>query len=119
MKKEMTCISCPLGCQMVVEEKNGEYIVTGNSCKNGIKYGIEEMTDPRRVLPTTIVIRGALHPRLPVATSDAIPKGKIFDAMAVINQVVVDAPVHLGDVIVKDLLGTGIDVVATKSMPKI
>ncbi|MEF9918549.1 MAG: DUF1667 domain-containing protein [Eubacterium sp.] len=119
MKKNVTCISCPLGCQMVVEEKDGVYTVTGNTCKNGEKYGIEEVTDPRRVIPTTVVINGALMARLPVKTADAIPKGKIFDAMKVINKVVVNAPIKCGDIIVKDILGTGIDVVATKTMTRI
>ena len=117
MKTNVTCISCPLGCQMVVEEKDGKYTVTGNTCKNGEKYGIEEVTNPKRVIPTTVVINGALMARLPVKTADAVPKGKIFDVMKEIDKIVVDAPVKMGDVIIKDVLGTGVDVVATKTMP--
>lgn len=119
MKRELTCISCPLGCQLTVEEKDGEYTVTGNNCKNGIKYGIEEVTAPKRVIPSTVVINGGLIARLPVKTADAVPKEKIFDIMKEINKVVVEAPVKMGDVIIKDVLGTGVDVVATKTMPRV
>lgn len=120
MSWDITCISCPLGCQLKVEEMDGgEYKVTGNSCKNGITYGIEEVTNPKRVVPTTVAIKGGMMPRLPVKTSDAIPKGKIFEAMDVVNHVLVEAPIKMGDVIVKDILGTGVDIVATKSMPRV
>ena len=119
MKKNMTCIVCPVGCQMTVEEKNdGTYDVTGNGCKRGPKYAVAEMTNPTRVVPTTVVIKNAMLPRLPVKTAQPIPKGQIFDAMAVINQVVVEAPIKTGDVVLKNLLGLGIDVVATRTMDK-
>ncbi|HAZ06363.1 MAG TPA: molybdopterin oxidoreductase [Acetobacterium sp.] len=119
MKKEMTCIVCPIGCQMTIEEKaDGTYEVTGNTCKRGPKYAINEMTNPTRVIPTTVVIKNAMLPRLPVKTAEPIPKGQIFDAMAAINQVVVEAPVKTGDVVIKDLLGLGNDVVATRTMDK-
>ncbi|MDO4288703.1 MAG: DUF1667 domain-containing protein [Eubacterium sp.] len=119
MKREVTCISCPMGCQMVVEEKDGKFTVTGNTCKNGEKYGIEEVTAPKRVIPSTVVINGALMARLPVKTADAVPKEKIFDVMKEINKVVVEAPVKMGDVVIKDVLGTGVDVVSTKTMPRV
>lgn len=119
MKKDMTCIVCPIGCQMTIEEKaDGGYEVTGHTCKRGPKYAINEMTNPTRVIPTTVVIKNAMLPRLPVKTAEPIPKGQIFEAMAVINQVVVEAPIKTGDVVVKDLLGLGIDVVATRTMDK-
>lgn len=119
MKKDMTCIVCPIGCQMTIEKKaDGTYEVTGNSCKRGPKYAITEMTNPTRVIPTTVVIENAMLPRLPVKTAEPIPKGQIFNAMAVINQVVVEAPIKTGDVVLKNLLNLGIDVVATRTMDK-
>ncbi|MGV8907045.1 MAG: DUF1667 domain-containing protein [Acetobacterium sp.] len=119
MKKDMTCIVCPIGCQMTIEEKiDGTYEVSGNTCKRGPKYAINEMTNPTRVIPTTVVIHNAMLPRLPVKTAQPIPKGQIFDAMAVINQVVVEAPIKTGDIVLKNLLGLGIDVVATRTMDK-
>ena len=119
MKKEMVCISCPMGCHLTVEGEGDNWTVTGNNRKNGERYGIQEMTDPRRILPTTVVIKGAMISRLPVKTAQEIPKGKLFDAMDELSKVVVEAPVKVGDVVLKDVCGTGIDVIATKTMPAV
>ncbi|MBM6968045.1 DUF1667 domain-containing protein [Pseudoramibacter alactolyticus] len=119
MKKEMTCIACPMGCHLTVEGEGDKWTVTGNSCKNGERYGIQEMTDPRRIVPSTVVIKGAMLHRLPVKTAQEIPKGKIFDCMDALAKVVVKAPVKMGDVVLKDVCGTGIDIVATKTMPAV
>ena len=119
MKKEMVCISCPMGCHLTVEGEGDNWTVTGNNCKNGERYGIQEMTDPRRILPTTVVIKGAMISRLPVKTAQELPKGKLFDAMDALSKVVVNAPVKVGDVVLKDVCGTGIDVIATKTMPAV
>ena len=119
MKRELTCISCPIGCTLTVEGSDGNYTVTGNGCKNGEKYGIQEVTDPQRVVPSTVVITGASIARLPVKTADTIPKDKIFDCMKEINKVKVAAPVKMGDVIISNVCGTGVDVVATKTMPAV
>lgn len=113
---EVICISCPLGCHLTVTVDGDDITVTGNTCKNGEKYGIEEVTDPRRVIPSTVVINNGKLPRLPVKTADAVPKGMIFDIMDEINKVVVDAPVKMGDVIIENVLDTGVDVVASRSM---
>ena len=117
--KEMICIACPMGCQMTVtkdQDLPDGYDVKGNKCKRGKAYGIEEMTNPTRVLTSTVKIRNARLNRLPVATKGAIPKGKLFEAMAHINRMEVSAPIQVGQVIIKDILGTGIDVVATRNM---
>jgi CxxC motif-containing protein len=119
MKKEMTCIACPMGCHLTVTGEGDNWTVTGNACKNGERYGIQEMTDPRRIVPSTVVIQGAMLHRLPVKTAQEIPKGKIFDCMKELDKVVVKAPVKMGDVVLKDVCGTGIDVVATKTMPAV
>jgi len=119
MKKDITCIVCPIGCQMIIEEKiDGSYEVSGSTCKRGPKYAINEMTNPTRVIPTTVVIHNAMLPRLPVKTAEPIPKGQIFAAMAAINQVIVEAPIKTGDVVLKNLLGLGIDVISTRTMNK-
>ena len=120
MKKELTCITCPMGCQLTVVDKNddGNFEVTGNTCKRGPKYAINELTNPTRVIPTTVVVRNGMLPRLPVKTAEPIPKGQIFEAMKAINQVVVDAPVKIGDVVIENLLGLGINVVSTKNMDR-
>lgn len=116
MVKELICIVCPVGCHLKVEEKEGQYNVTGNKCKRGEEYGVKEVTAPTRVLPTTVKITGAALNRLPVKTKGAIPKDKIFEAMEVINKVEVKSPIRVGDIIVKNLLDTGVDVVATRNL---
>ena len=77
---------------------------------------INELTNPTRVIPTTVVIKNGMLPRLPVKTAEPIPKGRIFEAMAAIDQVVVEAPIKIGDVVIENLLGLGINVVSTKNM---
>lgn len=118
-RKEIICISCPIGCQLVVTEENGQYTVEGNNCKNGEKYGIEEMSNPKRVIPSTVKIINGFIPRLPVKTQEPIPKELIFDIMKEINKTEVTAPVKQGDIIISNVLGTGVDVVATRSIDKI
>lgn len=118
-KKEMICIVCPVGCHMeVVKDGTSEdgYEVSGNQCLRGKVYGIKEMSNPTRVLTTTVKIRDGKLPRLPVATKGAIPKGLMMDAMKTINKVEVQAPVKVGKVVIKNLLNTGVNVVATRSM---
>lgn len=116
--KSLTCIACPVGCQLEVTINGDDITVTGNACNRGPEYAINEITNPTRVLPTTVAIKNGFLNRLPVVTNGEIPKGKIFEAMEVINKVVVEAPVKVKDVIIKDILGTGVDVVASRSMDK-
>ena len=111
--KELVCIVCPKGCHLKVEA--GEK-VTGNACPRGKDYALAEISNPTRMLTSTVCIRNAIHPRLPVKTSKPIPKGKMFEAMDVIDRVRVTAPVSIGDVIVSDILGTGADIIACADM---
>ncbi len=117
--KEFVCIACPVGCNLNVEIDGDEITVTGNNCKNGLAYGREEATNPKRIVPSTVVLEGGKLKRLPVKTNDAVPKGMIFDVMKEIDRVRVKAPVKLGDIIINDVCGTGVDVVATKSIDEI
>ena len=112
--KTLTCIVCPKGCALTVDAATGA--VTGNGCNRGKDYGIAEVTNPTRVLTTTVAIENAIHPRLPVKTAQPIPKGKLLDAMAVIDTIRVSYPINIGDVIYPNLLDTGIDLVACSSM---
>ena len=86
------------------------------SHKRGAKYGVEEVTNPRRVITTTVKLSGSYLNLLPVKTNDSVPKELMFDIMKVLDKVCVGAPVNVGDVIVKDILGTGVDIVSSKSM---
>jgi len=112
---EMTCITCPIGCRITVDESNG-FAVTGNACRKGEAYGKNELQNPVRVLTTTVKIDGANHRRCPVKTRGAIPKGLLFGAMKEIQKARLTSPVACGQVVTENLLGTGIDVVATRDM---
>ena len=112
------CIGCPLGCRLEVDEDEaGDVIeVRGAACKRGDRYGRLEHTDPRRMLTTTGAIDHARWPRLPVKTAEPIPKDRVLEAARALAGVKVAAPVALGDVVLADVVGTGIDVVATRDM---
>lgn len=117
--KELICISCPLGCNLKVTLDGENIQVEGNTCKNGEKYGIEEVTNPKRVIPSTVVLKNGKLPRLPVKTADAVPKKLIFDIMKEINNVVAEAPIKMGDIIIENVLDTGVDVVASRSIDSV
>ena len=119
-QRELVCICCPMGCQMQLAIKDGAISeVEGNKCKIGPKYARQEFTDPRRMLSTTVACRGGLWPRLPVKTAEAIPKAMMAEIARSLHFLSVTAPVEIGAVIVENVRGTGINVVATRSMPKI
>ena len=112
------CIGCPLGCRLEVDEGvDGDIVeVRGFSCRKGREYAVQEHTDPRRLVTTTVAVEGARWPRLPVRTVDAVPKGLVADVCRALAGVHVHAPVALGDVVLADVCGTGVDVVATRTM---
>ncbi|NIA09619.1 MAG: DUF1667 domain-containing protein [Nitrospiraceae bacterium] len=114
--KRLTCIECPVGCEMTVEIKNGEIKVSGNKCARGKKYAIHEMTDPKRVLTTTVFVEGGVHSLLPVVSTDEIPKDMIKKCVRTLSKIKVKAPVDYGDVIAENICGTGVDVIASRSM---
>ena len=116
MKKDITCIVCPRGCRMTVNNIDGQYIVEGNSCIRGSKYGVDEVTNPRRVITSTVRLNGSYLNMLPVKTDGSIPKDMMFDIMKVLSEITVTTPINVGDVIVKNVLDTGVDIVSTKTM---
>jgi len=120
--KEMICIVCPIGCKMKIIEKEDDEIgicVKGNKCPRGANYAIKELKNPTRVLTSTVVVKNALINRLPVKSSEPISKGLLKKAMEVINKIEVRAPVAIGDIIIKNILNTGVDIVSSKSMDKV
>lgn len=122
-KKEMICIVCPIGCRMTLEcvkehTARDAYSVVGNKCKRGLDYAVKEMTSPMRMLPTTVKIEMGILKRLPVRTQNPIPKEMIFDCMDVINSIKVEAPISMGDVVISNILDTGVDIIATRSMAR-
>ena len=113
--KQFICIMCPKGCHLTVDESN-DYKVTGHSCNKGVKYGKAEATNPVRVVTSTVNVNGGNSPLFSVKTADGIPKKAVLDAMKEINNVELKAPVKIGDIAIKNLLNTGIDVVATSNI---
>lgn len=119
--KNLTCIVCPVGCQLEVEtDGDGKIVsISGNTCKRGADYARTELTDPRRTLTTTVRISGSAADRfLPVRTSSPIPKPKLFEAMELVNKLTVSAPVKTGDAVCKDFIEKGIDLIACKTVEK-
>jgi CxxC motif-containing protein len=109
---------CPLGCLVTVkaDEKGSIFEMIGNKCKKGEKYIKDEFSHPVRALTTTVAIEGKDIRRLPVRTSDHIPKGRIFDCTGEIQKKKVKPPVKIGDTIIENILGLGVDVVATRNL---
>ena len=115
--REVICIVCPKGCHLRIEENtDGGYNVSGASCECGIDYGINEVTNPVRVLTSTVKVENARLARCPVRTDGSIPKSKIFECMKEINNVTLTAPVKVGDVVIEDIAGTGVALIATRSI---
>lgn len=118
-KRELICIGCPLGCMLTVEIDGKEVVsVSGNTCLRGDRYARKEVTDPTRIVTSTVEVRNGDKPSVSVKTKEDIPKEKIFDCMRALKGVCVEAPVKIGDVLVENVAGTGVDMVATKAVAK-
>ncbi len=116
-ERVITCINCPMGCRMTVSLNDaGEVVsVTGNTCKRGEKYAHQEVTAPVRMVTAVVPVAGSVCP-LSVKTREPIPKGKIFDCMAALRELKLNAPIRAGETVLPDVCGTGIDVIATRSV---
>lgn len=116
-ERKLICIGCPMGCPLAVEIDGGEVVsVTGNTCKRGDVYARKEVTNPTRIVTSTVRVTGGDHDMVSVKTKEDIPKGKIFECVQALKGVSVQAPVHIGDVILEDVAGTGVPIVATKNV---
>lgn len=116
--REMTCIVCPNGCSLKVEEKDGKWVVSGNQCKRGELFAAEEMTHPMRTVCSTVRTVFAEIPVIPVRVSAEIPKELIFDVMKQINQVTADRIYSSGEPVIENVLGLGVDVIVTSDILK-
>ena len=115
--RELTCIGCPMGCALTVELEGDEVVsVTGQTCKRGEDYAKKEVTNPTRIVTSSVVVTGGALAAVSVKTKTDIPKGKIFDCVKALKEVTVAAPVHIGDVVLENVAGTGVDVIATKNV---
>ena len=116
-KRELICIGCPMGCMMTVSLEDGKVIeVTGNTCKRGDVYARKEVTNPTRIVTSSVRVSDGVFPVVSVKTKEDIPKGKIQECMKALQQVEVQAPVAIGDVVLENVADTGVDVIATKEV---
>lgn len=115
--RNLTCIGCPLGCSLTVTLENNEVTaVSGNTCPRGDAYARKEVTNPTRIVTSSVKVEGGVLPVVSVKTQTDIPKSMIFDCANALKDVVVKAPVHIGDVLLSDVAGTGVAIVATKNI---
>lgn len=116
------CKVCPIGCQLIITENlldPSGYTVEGNSCNRGKDFAIDEITKPSRVVTGKVILRNGPMGHLPVKTTGVIPKNKVEECLKIINSTEVSAPVNKGDVIIKNILGLGVDVVAQRKVKRI
>lgn len=115
-KRDLICIGCPMGCNITVSLESGAVMkVEGNTCPKGDAYARKEVTNPTRIVTTTVEVIGGKRAFVSVKTKDDIPKDKIFECMKEIKHVQIQAPIHIGDVIIENIAGTGVPLVATKN----
>ena len=112
MTREMTCIICPMGCRLTAEIEGDAIRVSGNTCKRGETYAVQEITCPMRTVTSLIAVDGAALPLCPVKTAGQVPKAKINDVLAELKAARVAAPIKLGQVLIANVAGTGVDIVA-------
>lgn len=117
--RDLVCIGCPMGCQLQVKLEGDQVIeVSGNTCKKGEEYGKKECTNPTRIVTSSVYVEGGVIDVVSVKTENDIPKGKIFDCVKALKGIVVKAPVNIGDIIVKNIAGTGVNIIATRKIDK-
>lgn len=116
-KRNLTCIGCPLGCSLTIIMEEGEVAeVTGNTCPKGAAYARKEVISPTRIVTSSVRVSGGKAAMVSCKTKEDIPKEKIFDVTDALKNLIVPAPIHIGDVLLKDVAGTGVAIVATKNI---
>lgn len=119
MEKQLTCISCPVGCQLtVIMNENEIQTVSGNQCRLGAKYALSELTNPVRMVTTSLRVQSGAIPVVPVKTDAPIPKGKIFSCLKELKNIELQPPIKIGDIIVENVSDTGVNIIATRDVGK-
>jgi CxxC motif-containing protein len=113
---KIICVACPKGCRLLVNQVGETFVVSEQGCKRGEQYAVLEMTDPRRMVASTVRMQNGSHPLLPVYTSAPIPKGKIQPLLEELRKINLSAPVKMGQVVFKDVFATGVDVLASRDL---
>ena len=117
MTRELTCIGCPLGCSIQVTlDGNTVTAVTGNTCPRGDAYARKEVTNPSRIVTSTVRVNGGTAPMVNVKTAADIPKEQIFACIAALKDVTLTAPVKIGDIVLTNVADTGVNVIAAKNI---
>ncbi len=117
-KASYTCIVCPLSCKGTLTLDQDGYATEGYLCKKGTEYAINEYTNPKRMLTTTVKINHGMYPNLPVVSNKEIEKSMMFTCLELLHHLQVEAPVKAGDIIAKDICGTGVDIIAGRNMKR-
>ena len=113
----LTCVLCPVGCELEVrKDEAGELDVQGNQCDKGVPFAVEEILHPKRNLATSVPVRGTEAKMVSVRLSDRVPREMIFPVLAEIAKLRPEVPVRRGQVLITDVLGTGVDVIATRTV---
>ena len=113
---ELTCICCPVGCNLRAHLDGDSILtVTGNGCKRGDEYARQECVSPVRVITAAVPVKNGKLARVSVKTAAPVPKERIFDVMDAIRRISAEAPVHIGDVLCKNIAGTGVQLIATRN----
>jgi CxxC motif-containing protein len=119
IEKEITCIVCPIGCKILVRAVENEFeLLEGSKCKRGIEYAKNEALDPRRMLTSSVLVKNGEWPLVSVKSSKPVQKHKVYTVLKEIKKATVNAPVQSGQIIIKNVANTKIDIVATKSIKK-
>ncbi len=121
METRLICISCPTGCELTIrkDETTGTFIsVEGSACIRGESFARAEVNQPERMMTSVVAIRGAKARMLPVISERPLPKGKLAAAVHAMREILVEAPVQEGDIIARDIVGTGVDIVAARTLEK-
>jgi len=112
--KKMICIRCPMGCEMDVAVMNdGQITIAGNTCKMGQQYAKDEISNPSRIVTSTVRVNNGVYPLVSVWTTGAVPKDRVLDVMAVLRAIEIDAPVSVNQIIIKNILNLGVDIEAS------
>jgi len=118
-KTNMICINCPVGCEMTVTHDGPEVIeIEGNTCRQGIDYVKQELSNPTRTVLTTVRVRNGRHPLVPVRSKSPVPKKTIFPILEKLRDVELEAPVEIHTVVIEDAMDTGVNIVTSRGMPK-
>ena len=114
--KEIRCIVCPTGCLVHVENVNGELVIEGHSCNRGEEYAREEFIAPKRILTTTIRVENGFLPLIPVRSDTPIPKEKLQETLKEIAVTEVKAPIKMGDILIKNVIGLDANIIASRNL---